>query len=414
MECTPGRRFVRSSCLRVVDIHTDSVTLVHQLSGKQYRLGKDAYALLDATHEPMTAEELRRQFPHVSAGEVDLAIEYLVRHQLLLEHGDGAPDETFHITSTPHTLFSLPRLENLNRPPTLVCWGVPYGRGNPVTSGCANAPSVLRRYSAGLKLDLRNLDPSGTDGALFDTDLEVSTSRLAKHMEDRRIADWGDLYVHPHEYPEHVYYNVERAAQLLVDHGHVPITIGGDHSITYSLLRAVAKRYDGLHVVHLDAHTDAYATGLDRAFQSVSSHHHGNFVARVLNEIPSVAVIHQLGIRGLHNVGTVQHPKQRIYFMRDTRRVISEGASSEFPLDAPYYLTVDVDVLAPSVGPGTATPVPGGLQYSELLQLLVALFERRRLVGVDVVELCPDKDPSGLTSKIVLELLAFVMNLVTC
>jgi agmatinase len=127
--------------------------------------------------------------------------------------------------------------------------------------------------------------------------------------------------------------------------------------------------------------------------------------------VEGVTAFHQFGIRGINNI-TADAPleKQRIYWIGQTREIAAGASPLDLPDDAPYYVTLDIDVLDPSEAPGTTTPVPGGLRYPELIALIDRVLHGRRVVGVDLVEIDPERDVNNVTTHIGVELLLLLLN----
>lgn len=177
------------------------------------------------------------------------------------------------------------------------------------------------------------------------------------------------------------------------------IAVGGDHSITLPLLRAVSKFHGTkLSLIHFDAHLDTYPAAWG------CEYHHGSFLRHVVEEglVDSKQCL-QVGIRGplagADDLDFVKKYGLQVATMDDIRR----GSLSDFlktlPVfdKLPTYITFDIDCLDPSCAPGTGTPVPGGLTTYETQQILRAL-KVKNLVGADIVEVSPPFDPSEITS----------------
>ena len=183
--------------------------------------------------------------------------------------------------------------------------------------------------------------------------------------------------------------------------GRQTITLGGDHSITYPILRAFGRRHDDLTVVHIDAHPDLY-DDLDGNPLS-----HASPFARALEEA-CMSTLVQLGIR-------TATPHQRQQAERWGVTMVSPRRLDEFDaasLSGPVYLSIDLDGLDPSVAPGVSHHEPGGLTMREVLDIIDSL--PGPLVGADIVELNPDRDLVDMTAmvgaKLVKEIAAAMLS----
>jgi agmatinase len=205
-----------------------------------------------------------------------------------------------------------------------------------------------------------------------------------------RIVDFGDAAVVPAD-PERTHAQIEHTVGQAVAAGAIPVVLGGDHSITEPNVRAVAARHGTVGLVHFDTHTD---TGTEVFGVELS---HGTPMYRLVRDghVAGARYV-QIGLRG-YWPGETEFGWQRkngitSFFMHDVRdlgiREIVERTVATVG-DGPVFLTVDVDVLDPSVAPGTGTPEPGGMTSVDLLWACRELARRLELVGTDVVEVIP-------------------------
>jgi agmatinase len=205
-----------------------------------------------------------------------------------------------------------------------------------------------------------------------------------------RIVDYGDAPVIPGDaVASHA--AIERIVGEVVDAGAVPVTLGGDHSITEPCVAAVAARRGPVGLLHFDTHTD---TGRD-VFGV--EHSHGTPMFRLVEAGHADGRRYaQIGLRG-YWPGPAEFDWQRAhgiasFFMHDVRdlgiREVTERALAHVGPGA-VYLTVDVDVLDPAFAPGTGTPEPGGMTSVDLLWAVREIAARAEIVGGDVVEVLP-------------------------
>ncbi len=208
-------------------------------------------------------------------------------------------------------------------------------------------------------------------------------------LEDRlKLADCGDL-VFPSGDPGAMVRALEAHADAVLGAGKLMLSLGGDHFVTLPLLRAHARKYGKLALLHFDAHSDTYKEG--------SPYDHGTMFARAPEEgliDPSRST--QIGIR------TEYHEEDGFLVIDGpsaNERSASEIAAMarERAGDLPVYLSFDIDCLDPAFAPGTGTPVPGGISTDKALGIIRALAGLS-IVGADVVEVSPAYDHSGITA----------------
>ena len=222
--------------------------------------------------------------------------------------------------------------------------------------------------------------------------LEEYSPNFDKHLEDINFHDAGDL-----EFPlGNTYKSLEVIEQNVEDiykDGKKVFGIGGEHLVTLPEIKAVSKFYKDLAIVHFDAHTDLREEYLGEEM----SH---SAVIRHASEIVAPENIKQIGIRS--------GMKEEFEFMKKHGTLVHKFEELDVLKSKKIFVTVDLDVLDPSVMPGTGTPESGGMQFKELIDWFKYL-KNFDIIGADVVELAPDYDASGVSTavaaKVIRELL---------
>ncbi len=268
--------------------------------------------------------------------------------------------------------------------------GVPYDFGVGFRSGARFAPNAIReasgRYAPGL------------DGYF---EVETGSYRL----RGASVVDAGDVDPAQLEYRE-TFRRTTEAASELRKRVRLPLFVGGDHSLTYPLLRAYADVKD-LQVLQLDAHLDFSDSRNGTKYSNSSP------FRRAVEELPDLRIT-TIGLRGLRtNPEAFEAAKSRGNTVVTAKKVgeCLDSALSELPKDRPLYISFDVDVLDPSIMPGTSSPEVEGLGYLEAARILQTAIGQNRLVGFDLVELAPNLDPSGLSSLVAARLLAETLSI---
>lgn len=203
-------------------------------------------------------------------------------------------------------------------------------------------------------------------------------------------------------YPEAMADEVERRMDKILQDKKFPVLLGGEHSVSIGAFHAIARHYETFSILQLDAHSDM------RDEYEGSAFNHACVMARAKEITPSVV---QVGIRSSaveekHNIDP-----ERIFYAHE----IKESGDSTWMYEVSQklhdhvYITIDLDVLDPAYMPSTGTPEPDGLSYREILTLLKLINERHNIIGLDVVELCPNeinKAPDFLASKLIYQILS--------
>lgn len=186
------------------------------------------------------------------------------------------------------------------------------------------------------------------------------------------------------------------AARALRERAELPVFLGGDHSISFPLLRAYDDVSD-LHVVQLDAHLDySDRRGEDR-------YSNGSPFRRAVEVMANLRHVSVIGLRGIRTdpeAHAAALARGHALVGADAVHDDLESVIAQLPSGRSVYLSFDVDVLDPSVLPGTGSPEVDGLSYRQAAALVRAVAERNRLVGADVVELAPHLDASGLSALV--------------
>ena len=248
--------------------------------------------------------------------------------------------------------------------PELALVGFRYDENSSFLKGAAQAPPLIR-------------------AALF-SESSNSWSESGVEVGSGRFHDAGDFGPSP---GATMMERVESATAALLEQGYAPISLGGDHAVTYPILRAFARKYPRLSILHFDAHPDLYDE-----FEGNRLSHACPF-ARIMEEKLAQRLV-QVGIRTAtaHQRDQIARFGVEVVEMRDFR----DGLSLEF--DSPVYITFDIDGLDPSCAPGVSHREPGGLTTRQAVDVIQRL--RGTVVGADVVEFNPAMDSSGMTAMV--------------
>ena len=260
---------------------------------------------------------------------------------------------------------------------TTMLFGAPFDSTTSYRPGTRFGPDAIRRESYGLESYSPYLNEDLESGSVLDLgDLELCFGDSAKALAQ-----------------------IEERAQEILQACKRPFMLGGEHLVTLGAFRAVAKRYPNVHIIHFDAHAD-----LREEYLGVELSH--ACVLRRCWELVGDGRIYQFGIRS----GTrdefawgASHVETHLFNFDGLEEVLDRLKGK------PVYFTVDLDVLDPSVFPGTGTPEPGGVTFDALRQAVTMVCTRARVVGCDVNELFSHYVQSGVSTmvacKIVREML---------
>jgi len=274
------------------------------------------------------------------------------------------------------TFARLPRIDEVAKADIAVV-GIPFDAGASYRPGARFGPSHIRESS-------RLLRP-------YNQAQDASPFALAQ------VVDAGDIAVNPFNI-ELAVDQIELGVDELLNDGIRLVTLGGDHTIAYPILKALHKKHGPITVIHFDAHLDTWDTYFGAPLT------HGTPFRRASEEglIDLESCLH-VGIRGPLYADTDLTDDKKLGFEAvtsiDMDKLGVEGVIARMLVrvgNRPVYVSIDVDVLDPAFAPGTGTPEMGGLSSREMLALLRSL-ENVNLIGADIVEVSPQYDNAQIT-----------------
>ncbi|MDG2475159.1 MAG: agmatinase [Paracoccaceae bacterium] len=272
--------------------------------------------------------------------------------------------------------------------------GAPFDAGTQYRSGARFGPRGVREGST--------LFSFGHAGAYDHEDDAVYLD------ESVRMVDLGDADI-IHTQSEKSHKNIEYAVRCALNSGALPVVIGGDHSVNIPCINAFDNS-ESFFVLQIDAHLD---------FVDVRhgvKNGHGNPMRRAA-EKDYVEGLLQVGIRNVSSTAKVGYEDAKkmgsdILSVRQARQIGMRQVAKRFPNKSNVYVTIDIDAFCPSIAPGTGTPSHGGFLYYEVLELLQEVSKQHHVIGIDLVEVAPDYDPTGstqiLAAQILMNFLGFI------
>ncbi len=292
------------------------------------------------------------------------------------------------------TLLKAPPLPEA-KSPTIGLFGVPFDGGNSRTPGTSFGPRGIRNISfrvGGWNEELR-INP----------------------FEAHSLADCGDVVLSPFSIAD-AYVSIEKAVSRIVDRGMLPVAVGGDHSISYPIMKALAARHGKLSIVHFDAHCDVSDTAFGEPY------HYGSIFRRGVEDgLIDPARMIQIGPRKHFHHGEVEYLKANGIEMISSNGLKQMGPRIRELLAArvarlkgtKIYVTFDIDYVDHSYAPGIGSPEPFGPTSWEALESLRALRELGPdIVGFDLVEVAPHHDLKDMTTYLAVQFLFEMVSLV--
>lgn len=254
-----------------------------------------------------------------------------------------------------------------------VLFGAPFDGTTSFRPGTRFGPAAIRAESDGI---------------------ETYSPYQNKDLEDIAVFDSGDLLL-PFGNTEAVLEEICARTAEILEAGKMPVMLGGEHLVTLGAVRAMVQKYPELHIIHFDAHTDLRDDYLGERLSHAT-------VIRRCHDLVGDGRIHQFGIRSGERAEwdfAFAHTDFHPFNVKDVLDVVLALGS-----DVPVYVTLDLDVLDPSLFCGTGTPEAGGVFFQDLEEALLAL-EALNVVGFDMNELSPHYDASGVSTAVACKVL---------
>jgi len=260
----------------------------------------------------------------------------------------------------------------------IVLFGAPFDSTTSFRPGARFGSAAMRHESFGLETYSPYQDKDLLDYNVFDSgDLELSFGSSEKALED-----------------------IEKRAEEILNDGKLPLLVGGEHLVTLGAVRAAAKKYPNMHIIHFDAHADLRDDYLGAKLSHAC-------VLRRSYDILGDGRIHQFCIRSGDREEfefAKKHTSMHKFNFDGLDELIEEYKNS----DIPVYFTIDLDCLDPSVFPGTGTPEAGGVSFMDLLNAIKKV-SKLNIIGADVNELAPMLDQSGASTAVACKVLRELM-----
>jgi len=322
--------------------------------------------------------ELQQTYYEFDRNELENFYQFLIAKRILVEVGE---DAKVLIAKPVYGLFQHEINDYSIIEDSVVYLGIPFGKGNTVDTGTFLYPDRVRFFTN--KFGIRN-NIVGNNVQIFDV---------------------GDIFFYDREHTFISYSKIKQVVGKLSHRNNKIFSLGGDHSVSFPIIEGLSKKHGKMNVIHFDAHTDCYRSPIHDLHENSGycCHHHGNFLGKAVNQ-DYVIGVYQYGLRSLQEEQEHLSKKIKSYKVKDLKLFLESVGNAE--RGAPMYVTFDIDIIDPVFAPGTATPVINGVEPDEILEIIKEI-ERMRLnvVGIDLVEINPNKDVGDVTMQLSIEII---------
>lgn len=272
-------------------------------------------------------------------------------------------------------------LDNLDA--DIAVLGVPYDLGVGFLSGSRLGPRRIREVSTHYaRGDVGFYDP--------DSDEQLLAAPI-------KIVDCGDADT-LHGDIEYSFNSIEESVRKIIRKGAIPAIMGGDHSITIPIGRALEEAGEDICIIQFDAHLDWTNNVGPQRYANGSP-------MRRLSEMNHIGKMVQIGLRGLGSSRREDFMDAKAYGSilipsREVHRIGVEGVLAKIPKANKYFVSIDIDGFDISIAPGVGSPSPGGMYYDEVMDMLTGISKMGEIVGFDLVEVAPQYDPAAITTRL--------------
>lgn len=248
--------------------------------------------------------------------------------------------------------------------------GIPDDENSTFMRGPALAPSIIRSTLS-----------NGSANLFAESGISLAGNTTFQDLGDLETGSWPDAAA-----------KITTCIRRLLQQDIFVVTLGGDHAITYPIIKAYAEKYPKLNILHFDAHPDLYDNFDNNPYS------HASPFARIMESQLAQRLV-QIGIRTLND-----HQRKQIQrFNVEVIEMRNFSSSIELKFDGPVYLSLDMDGLDPAFAPGVSHHEPGGLSTRDVIQLIHKI--KAPIVGADIVEYNPRRDISDMTAMVAAKLL---------
>lgn len=394
-------KYIRSCAFKAL-FKDGSYEMVNVISGKTFRISMYLHDLLEFCSDWRQKEILveRMLNDSLDKAQVEQTLQNLVDSKMIVSR---LSDVFCELVPQLPTFFGMKSGSLYGKQRHISLIGIPFGGGNDVDARCKDTPRILRKAS-------NSFFPLGiTSKKVNRSFFHQSFPREAFHKNMEKMYDVGDVFYATGDNSVNYYDRITNVISRVVEMGNVPFCIGGDHSITYPILKGVSASSPSFSVLHFDAHSDLSDSDYLKVYQSSECEmlNHATFMSFCAG-LDKVKEIIQIGVR---EPFLVENPKCRQVSLPEMRAE-NTICQSLIEKEDYVYLSFDIDFFDPSIAPGTASKIIGGGLYEETFIFLSKILRNKKILGIDIVETNLYLDSSYMTTQLVMKLMLHLLGLI--
>lgn len=394
--------YIKSDAFKYTSVD-DHFEIVNLISGKAFKLSAYIVALVNLCSSRKTIKQLKDKMRerNLTDEQIDSLLNFLTINKIiLLNKRDAFCD--FVRSSTSCFNLGYNDINKINHSITFI--GVPFGLGNSVDSRCKDFPQVFRNISTSFfPLDNSNIIRKASVHFLFDSE------SLNVALHNKVITDLGNIFHCTGEGISQYYDKISHAISQIRANNNVPFVLGGDHSITYPIVKGLSQYNKDIIILHFDAHSDFKDSSIIDMYDTANLEllNHATVMTYCARH-ENVSHIIQFGVR---EPFISENSKISSISLYDMRRK-SEAYQSIINKACEIYLSFDIDFFDPMIAPGTASRLINGALYDETFTYLAEILHNKKIIGVDLVEINPKIDFSNSTIHLAINLILHLLSLI--
>ncbi len=379
-----------------------SYEMVNVISGKSFRISTYLHDLLEFCNDWKQKEVLEKKMlkDSLDKTQVGLILQNLTNSKMIVPK---LSDIFCELVPQLPTFFGMKSGSLYSGQHNISLIGIPFGCGNDVDARCKDTPHMLRKATNSFfPLGIKHKKVNGSFfHPCFQKDFFFSNIV--------NMYDVGDVFYTTGDSCVSYYDRITNVVSRVVEMENVPFCIGGDHSITYPILKGISVNSPSFSILHFDAHSDLSDSDYLDIYQNSESEmlNHATVMSFCAG-LDKVKEIIQIGVR---EPFLVENPKCRKVSLSEMR---TENAVCQRLIESEgyVYLSFDVDFFDPSIAPGTASKIIDGGFYEETFAFLSKILRNKKILGVDIVETNLYLDSSCMTTQLVMKLMLHLLGLI--
>lgn len=377
--------------------------IVNFISGKAFKLSSYIVTLINFCSSKKTIEQLKDKMKEkkIPEDQIDNLINFLIINKIILT---DKKDAFCDLIKDSTSCFNLGYTDINKTNNSITFIGIPFGLGNSIDSRCKDFPQVFRDISTHF-FPLNNNSSNIRKASIHSL---FNPPKIEVELKNNTITDLGNIFHCIGEDTSQYYDKISQTISKIKANNNIPLILGGDHSITYPIVKGLSQHNKDIIILHFDAHSDFKDSDIINLYDTANLGllNHATVMTYCAKH-KNIAHIIQFGVR---EPFISENPKISSIPLYDMRRK-SELYQKIVNKSCEVYLSFDIDFFDPIIAPGTASKLINGALYDETFTYLAEILYNKKIIGADLVEVNPRIDPSNSTIHLAINLILHILSL---